>query len=148
MVCIDKVKETWQSGRLRNFAKVVGLNGSPGFESLRFRKIFLTFAFSFSLPHNYEMTSEKITMNAGLQKVVDEGIKIYEKIKGKYEQAYTGKFLAIDIDSHDVYMSDTSADAVMAARKEHPTKIFYVVKIGYDAVETLASVFSARSKLI
>ena len=90
------------------------------------------------------MSSEEITKNANLQKVVTEGVKIYQKIKNQYEPDKNGKFLAIDIDSKDAYMADTSADAVVMARKEHSKKVFYVVKIGFDAVETIAHLFAKK----
>lgn len=90
------------------------------------------------------MTSEEITINADLQKVVDEGKKIYQKIKNQYEPMCNGKFLAIDIDSGKVYMADTSIDASRMARTAHPRKVFYMVKIGYDAVETIANLFKSK----
>jgi hypothetical protein len=90
------------------------------------------------------MTPEEITKNADLQKVVDQGKKIYEEIRGQYEPSYNGKFLAIDIDSRKTYMADTSVDAMLKARTEHPKKVFYMVKIGYDAVETITNFFLAK----
>ncbi len=90
------------------------------------------------------MTSEEITKNADLQKVVTEGVKIYQEIKNRFEPAYNGKFLAIDIDSRNTYIGTSSAEAMVEARKKHPGKVFYVVKIGYDAVETIASLFTKK----
>ena len=87
------------------------------------------------------MSSEEITKNADLQKVVDEGKKIYEEIKNTYEPVHNGKFLAIDVESKDAYMANTSVDAMLAARAVHPKKVFYMVKIGYDAVETITNFF-------
>jgi hypothetical protein len=55
-----------------------------------------------------------------------------------------GEFLAIDIDSKDVYVAPTSAEAVVAARGVHPNKVFYVVKIGFDAAETMAHLFPQK----
>lgn len=77
-----------------------------------------------------------------IQKIAESGAKIYETIKLKYEPDQNGKFLAIDIDSKDVYLGKTSSEAVEKARKAHPDKIFYVVKIGFSAAETLASLAS------
>ncbi|MES2216725.1 MAG: hypothetical protein V4481_05545 [Patescibacteria group bacterium] len=88
------------------------------------------------------MTPEELTKNADLQKVVTEGVKIYQQIKDLYEPIQNGKFMAIDIDSKKAYVADTSADAVVMARKEHPQKVFYVVKIGFDAAETIAHLFT------
>lgn len=88
------------------------------------------------------MTSEELLQSTDLQKIADEGSKIYASIKGNYGPEELGKFLAIDIDSQDVFIADTSADAVVDALKAHPGKVFYVVKIGFDATATLAHVYS------
>ncbi len=78
---------------------------------------------------------------ADMQKIGQEGEKIYAEIKSKYEPQYDGKFLAIEVDSKDVYMADTTIEAVEMAKKDHPDKVFYVVKIGFDSVETMANYF-------
>jgi len=80
--------------------------------------------------------------NTDVQKIADEGVKIYEKVKSKYDPKENGKFLAIDIESKKVYLADTSTEAVLHARKNHPNKIFYVVKIGFDVAETMARSFT------
>ena len=87
---------------------------------------------------------EDLIKKVDLEKIVKEGSKIYEKIKGKYEPKKNGKFLAIDIDSKDVYFAETGADAVELAKKSHPKKVFYVVKIGFEAAETMAQMFFAK----
>lgn len=74
-----------------------------------------------------------------MEKIASEGTKIYEEIKSRYLPQDIGKYLAIDIDSKDVYLSDNTADAVLAAKKEHPNTIFFVVKIGYSAAEILSN---------
>jgi hydrogenase maturation factor len=90
------------------------------------------------------MNQDELIKKADLQKIVAEGAIIYNKIKDKYEPKENGKFLAIDIVSKDVYFSETSADAVELARKSHPKKVFYVVKIGFEAAETMAQMFFAK----
>lgn len=90
------------------------------------------------------MDQEDLIKKVDLERIVAEGSKIYEKIKGKYEPKENGKFLAIEIDSKDVYFSETSADAVELARKNHPKKVFYVVKIGFEAAENIARMFSEK----
>lgn len=83
--------------------------------------------------------SEELLKTVDIQKIAAEGAKIYEKIKSQHEPSHNGKFLAIDIDSEDVFLGNTSSEAVELARKAHPNKVFYVVKIGFSAAETLAS---------
>lgn len=83
--------------------------------------------------------NEKLIKKANIQKIAEEGAKIYETIKLQYEPAQNGKFLAIDIESKEAYVGNTSSEAVELARTAHPDKIFYVVKIGFSATETLSS---------
>jgi hypothetical protein len=59
----------------------------------------------------------------------------------KYEPHYNGKFLAIDIESKDVYLADDGAQAVELARQAHPNKVFYLIKIGHESAETVARSF-------
>lgn len=79
--------------------------------------------------------------NADLERIATEGQKIYDSIKVQHEPADNGKFLAIDIDSKEVFLASTSAEALELARQKFPNKVFYVVKIGYDAAEILAMSF-------
>lgn len=85
---------------------------------------------------------EDLIKNVDLQRIVEEGTKIYEQIKINYDPKEKGRFLAIEIDSQKEYLGNTSAEALELARQNHPNKIFYVVKIGYDAAETLAQCFA------
>jgi len=82
---------------------------------------------------------EDLIRNADIERIAKEGQKIYDKVKGEYEPTHNGKFLAIEIESGEVYLGNTSAEAVELAREQHPDKVFYVVKIGYAAAETLAA---------
>ena len=81
---------------------------------------------------------DDLIKKANLQKIVDEGEKVYEQIKSQYEPQQNGKFLAIEPESKKVYFGNESADAVMLAKKDFPDKVFYLVKIGYGFTETLA----------
>lgn len=81
---------------------------------------------------------EDLVKNADLQKIADEGEKIYESVKAKYEPQENGKFLAIEIESKDVFFGEHSKDAVDLAKHKHSDKVFYVVKIGFGVTETLA----------
>jgi len=75
---------------------------------------------------------------AKIQKVAEEGEKIYAKVKADYDPQHNGQFLAIDYESKNVYLGKTSEAALKQARVAHPGHVFYLVKIGFDAVETLA----------
>jgi hypothetical protein len=90
------------------------------------------------------METDELIKNADLQKIVTEGARIYEKLKINYEPKENGKFLAIDIDTEKEYFGETSADAVELARQNHPKKVFYVVKIGFEAAENIARMFFGK----
>ena len=87
------------------------------------------------------MSNEELIKQADIQRIAEKGTEIYEKIKVNYDPKEKGKFLAIDIDSEKAYLSDTSAEALELARQNHPNKVFYVVKIGFDVAETMAKSF-------
>ncbi len=75
-----------------------------------------------------------------ISEVAEKGAKIYAATKSKYDPQEKGKFLAIDIVSKSTYLGTSSAEALTKARKQHPDRIFYVVKIGYDVAETMAHI--------
>ena len=85
------------------------------------------------------INNEELIKKSDIQKIAEEGAKIYASIKLQYEPVQNGKFLAIDIESKDRYVGTTSSEAVELARSVHSNKVFYVVKIGHSAAETLAS---------
>lgn len=90
--------------------------------------------------------NEELIKRADIQKIAEEGAKIYDQIKVKYDPKEKGKFLAIDIDSKKAYLGNTSAEALELARQNHPDKVFYVVKIGFDVAETMAKTFTDNFK--
>ncbi|OGY30990.1 MAG: hypothetical protein A3C02_00565 [Candidatus Andersenbacteria bacterium RIFCSPHIGHO2_02_FULL_45_11] len=79
-----------------------------------------------------------IYQNVNIHHIASEGRKIYDRIKEKYI-AEKGKFLAIDIESSDVFLGDSNSEAVEVAKNKYPDHVFYVVRIGYSAAERLAS---------
>ena len=91
------------------------------------------------------MNNDDLIKKTDIQKIAEAGAKIYESLRLQYEPDQNGKFLAIDIESKEIFTGNTSSEAVELARKTHPNKVFYVVKIGFSAAETLASL--ARNSL-
>ena len=90
--------------------------------------------------------NEELIKKADIQKIAEDGAKVYAQIKINYDPKERGKFLAIEIDSKNVYLGNTSAEALELARQNHPNKVFYVVKIGFDVAETMAQCFSESQK--
>ena len=86
-------------------------------------------------------TSDELLRNTDIAKIAEEGSRIYEKIKSKYEPGNKGRFLAIEVDSEVAFLGNTSAEALISAKEAYPSKVFYVIKIGYDVAETMARNF-------
>lgn len=76
-----------------------------------------------------------------VQKIAEEGSRIYKEIKDKYDPKEVGKFLAINPDNGDVFLGDTSAEALVQASKKYPKNVFFVQKIGFDTAEAVAHSF-------
>ncbi len=91
------------------------------------------------------MDNDELIKKADLQKIVDEGEKIYEQIKSQYEPQQNGKFLAIEPESGKAYFGDEAIDARDAAKKDFPDKVFYLVKIGHGYIERLAKFLPKKS---
>lgn len=98
------------------------------------------------LVHLAYMNDETLIKQADIQKIAEEGSKIYQRIKADYEPRENGKFLAIDIDSQKTYIGSTSTEAIELAKQKHPKKVFYVVKIGFNFAEMLARSFADSYK--
>lgn len=90
--------------------------------------------------------NDELIKNADIQKIAEEGAQIYAQVKANYDPKEKGKFLAIEIESKNVYLGNTSAEALVLAKQNHPDKIFYVVKIGFDTAETMAQSFLENKK--
>lgn len=86
-------------------------------------------------------TAQDLLTKIDIHRIAQEGKRIYGQIKGQYDPKEKGKFLAIDVDSGNVYLADTSAEALVKAKENHPDKVFYVVKIGYDSAEMVIRSF-------
>jgi hypothetical protein len=89
--------------------------------------------------------ANEMNQNPSLQEIADKGAAIYDTLKNEYESKAKGKFLAIEVESRNVYLGDSTIEALQQARLAYPGKLFYVVKIGFDSVETLAHSLVSRS---
>lgn len=88
------------------------------------------------------MHRKELIKKADIHKISSEGARVYESLKSQYEPKHNGKFLAIDIETKNVYLADDGAQAVELARIQHPDKVFYLVKIGSESAEAVARSFS------
>lgn len=90
------------------------------------------------------MNNNDLIKKADIQHIAEEGAKVYEQIKVNYDPKERGKFLAIEIETKQTYLGNTSAEALELARQKHPHKVFFVVKIGFDVAETTAQSFIGK----
>ncbi len=85
---------------------------------------------------------DELIKNVDVQRIAEEGKRVYDRVKVSYEPKENGKFLAIEVDSQDAFLGNSSAEALELAKQKYPGKVFYVVRIGFDVAETLAMSFS------
>ena len=85
---------------------------------------------------------DELIKKVDVQRIAEEGKKAYDCVRVSYEPKENGKFLAIDVDSQDSFLGNSSAEALELAKQKYPGKVFYVVRIGFDVAETLAMSFS------
>lgn len=83
--------------------------------------------------------------NIDREKFVSDAEKYYEQIKSKYEPDLIGKFLAINPETKQVYLADTSLEVLKIAKKENPRTGFFIKKIGFDAVGQMVTPFLRNS---
>jgi hypothetical protein len=78
---------------------------------------------------------ESINMESevDIRKIGEKGRELFKKISEELERDYRGKFVAIEVDSSDYFIGDTSIEADKKARKKYPDKVFYLGRIGYRA---------------
>ena len=86
------------------------------------------------------MNDEKSLPQIKIEEIAKKGEEIYQKkLKLKYEPSHNGKFLAIEIESEEEFLGDTSVEAVEKAKAKYPKKLFYIKKISFPATEAISS---------
>lgn len=94
------------------------------------------------------MVQDPMSSSLGLGNVARQGELIYESIKDQYEPHQNGRYLAIEIEGRNAYLGETSLAAVEQAKLAHPGKVFFLVKIGYQSLESVAkSILEKRKKV-
>lgn len=92
----------------------------------------------------------KQIITTDLRELSRKGEELYQsKLKDSLEKAHRGEFVAIEAESGDYFIDKTQIDAWQLAKKKHPDKLFYFVRVGFPAVETHAFIrpFSAYGLL-
>lgn len=71
--------------------------------------------------------------------VAQKGEEVYQKIEPQLEPEHRGEFMAIEVDSGEYFLGKTQVEVLEAAKKKFPTKIFYMVKVGFPATITVST---------
>jgi len=81
------------------------------------------------------MTSDKIRKwePIDVHELVTKGDAIYKAIESELLPEHEGEVVAIDVESGDYFLGKTGIEATDKAKKRHPDKIFYLVRIGAPA---------------
>jgi hypothetical protein len=61
------------------------------------------------------------------------------KYRAKYEHRYHGQIVAIDVASEEAFVGKTELAALNKARRKHPDRVFYFLRVGYKAALRVAS---------
>lgn len=70
--------------------------------------------------------------------IAHKGEEIYQKIGTHIKEKHLGDFVAIEVESGKYFIGQTQIEATEKAKKHFPTKIFYLMKIGFPAVITFS----------
>lgn len=73
-------------------------------------------------------------VSAHSQLVADRAKAIYAgRLQAELEAEHEGRYVAIEPESGEYFLADSFGDAVTQARKSHPRRVSFVIRIGHDA---------------
>ena len=72
-------------------------------------------------------------------RLVERGQRFYdENLKSKLEPSDVGRFVAIEPESQRYFLDDNGTAALIAAHEAMPGHLFYLVRVGYGAADTVS----------
>lgn len=72
------------------------------------------------------------------ESLIERSEAFYEnELKHLLEPAQKGQFLAIEPDTKSYFLGRTSLDATLKARQALPDKLFFVMRVGYEAAHSI-----------
>ena len=75
---------------------------------------------------------------AQLDPLVQRGQEFYDqKLRKILEPAHLGRFVAIEPETGRYFLGDTGTAALVEAHDAMPEHVFYLIRIGYKAADTL-----------
>lgn len=70
--------------------------------------------------------------------IAQKGTQLYRTISKRIEKDHVGNFVAIEVESGKYFLGQTQMEAIEKAKKSFPTKIFYLMKVGFPAAVTFS----------
>jgi|SRR3989338_10306397 len=70
--------------------------------------------------------------------IAHKGEEVYQKIGKQIEKEHSGDFIAIEVESKKYFLGRTQVEAIEKAKKIFPTKIFYLMKVGFPSAVTFS----------
>jgi hypothetical protein len=68
------------------------------------------------------------------QAIADRGEAIYaEKYKKEFERLHHGKFAAIDVETEQASLSETSGGALLEAHRRSPNTFVHLIRVGFPS---------------
>jgi hypothetical protein len=82
--------------------------------------------------------------NYSPHEIVRRGEAIYEnELRDRVEPANHGRFLVLDLESHDFEIDDDDLTATTRLLDRHPSGVLYGLKIGHSAAYRIGASFGA-----
>ncbi len=73
-------------------------------------------------------------VSADTQSVIDRAKQLYANdLRVALEADHRGRYVAIEPESGEYFLSDTLDGAVLAARKRHPSRLSHTFRVGHSA---------------
>lgn len=80
------------------------------------------------------LRKENIDSTGATDVLAESGQRLYdEQLRDQLEPEQTGRFVAIEPDTGRYFLGDTGIGALQAGRRELPDKLFYLLRVGYEA---------------
>jgi len=78
----------------------------------------------------------KVQERPNVREISTKGQRILEAVLEELEEEHFGRFIAIEVDSGEYFIGDTAIEATRKARVKHPSKVFFLGRIGYPTAYT------------
>jgi hypothetical protein len=80
------------------------------------------------------MPDDQNTPSPSTQDIAQRGEAIYkEKYQEEFEKSCNGKFVAVNVNTGDATVADTSSEAIRIALEKDPSGLFHLMRVGYQA---------------